>query len=395
MKKIKQPLRNLFVVAAIAIVVSSCEDWLDFKDDDHNFSFKGETVAGNLDTPWELAFAPDGRLFLTQRPGIVTVVDNGKSHDWLKLDSVAVEVQESGLTGITLHPDFASNGYVYVNYTYALSKSPLKLVNRIVRYKEDPSTKAPKWDKVILDGVDGNYLHNIGALEFGPDGMLYATSGDHYSPELAQQTESLNGKILRIGPDGEVPSDNPIAGSFVYSYGHRNPQGIAFHPTTNALWETEHGPSLEQGCCMDEINVIEKNGNYGWPLIRGKQMQEGLKSPVYYSGDTTTWAPVGGIFIKHGDWAGSFVFTGLRGQALYRAVIDSNDPNKVTKVERYLHNILGRLRNVAEDKDGNLYLAVSNQDGRGLAEFDQDRVLKFTTEEIKKLGMDETGMKVE
>src|SRR5690348_12777234 len=112
MKKIKQPLLNLVAVAAIAMVVSSCEDWLDFKDDHHNSALKGQTVAGGLDTPWELAFAPDGRLFLTQRPGIITVVDNGKSHDWLNLDSIAEEVQESGLTGIALHPDFANNGYV-------------------------------------------------------------------------------------------------------------------------------------------------------------------------------------------------------------------------------------------------------------------------------------------
>ncbi len=370
-------------VVLICITMVACDDWFD--DDDDPDNFKGEVLADHLDTPWELEFAPDGRLFFTQRPGIVSVVENGKSKVWLRLDSVVAEVGESGLLGITLHPQFDQNGYVYFAYTYAESKSPLKLVNKLVRYKEDATTKKPVFDKVLLDGVAGNYVHNIGALEFGPDGKLFLTVGEIYAPDLAQDMSVLNGKILRMNDDGSVPNDNPTPGSYIFSLGHRNPQGLAFNPETNQLWSTEHGPSEEQGCCLDEINLIEPGKNYGWPIIRGSQQQAGLETPAYHSGDTTTWAPTGGVFITQGDWSGSFLFTGLRGQALYRAVFDPADPSKIEKVERYLHQRFGRLRNVIEGPDGKIYVAVSNQDGRGDPLTIDDRIIVMTQNDIRKM----------
>jgi glucose/arabinose dehydrogenase len=387
-KKLKSSLLNTrysWALSAILICVSmvACDDWFD--DDDDIDTFRGEVLADHLDTPWELTFAPDGRLFFTQRPGIISVVENGKSKVWLRLDSVVAEVGESGLLGITLHPQFDQNGYVYFAYTYAESKSPLKLVNKLVRYKEDPTTKKPVFDKVLLDGVAGNYVHNIGPLEFGPDGKLYLTVGEIFAPDLAQDMTVLNGKILRMNDDGSVPSDNPIPGSFIYSLGHRNPQGLAFNPETNQLWSTEHGPSEEQGCCLDEINLIEPGKNYGWPIIRGSQQQAGLETPVYHSGDTATWAPTGGVFIRQGDWSGSFLFTGLRGQALFRAVFDPADPSKIEKVERYLHQRFGRLRNVIEGPDGKIYVAVSNQDGRGDPLTVDDRIIVMTQDDIRKM----------
>ncbi|HYI78296.1 MAG TPA: PQQ-dependent sugar dehydrogenase [Chryseolinea sp.] len=362
----------------------ACEDWFD-DDDDDGPDFRGSVIAERVDTPWELAFAPDGRLFFTQRPGIIDIVENGNLKVWLALDSVVEEVGESGLFGLALHPQFQQNGYVYFAYTYATSKSPLVLMNKIVRYKEDPSTKAPVFDKVILDQIPGNYLHNVGALEFGPDGKLFATVGEIFSPDLAQDPSSLNGKILRMNDDGTVPADNPTPGSYVYSMGHRNPQGIAFHPETGELWATEHGPSEEQGCCMDEINLIKPGMNYGWPIIRGSQIQAGLEPPVYHSGDTTTWAPTGGIFVTQGDWQGSLLFTGLRGQALYRAIFNSTDPNKIDSVERFLYQTYGRLRNVTEGPDGKIYIAVSNQDGRGDPLSDDDRIISLTQDEIRRM----------
>ncbi len=368
-------------VFAICITLVSCEEWFGDDDDDHD-RVRGEVVADHLDTPWELAFAPDGRLFFTQRPGVVSVIENGNNKVWLELDSVALEVGESGLLGITLHPDFSQNGYVYMGYTYAESKAPLKLVNKLVRYREDQATKTPVFDKVLLDNIPGNYVHNIGPLEFGPDGKLYLTIGEIFLPELAQDMSSLNGKILRMNDDGTIPDDNPFPDSYIYSLGHRNPQGLAFNPETGALWSTEHGPSEEQGCCNDEINLIKAGANYGWPLIRGSQTQSGLETPIQHSGDTATWAPTGGIFVTQGDWAGSFVFTGLRGQALYRAVFDSSDPTKIQSVERYLHKKYGRLRNVVERSDGKLLVAVSNQDGRGDPTSDDDRIIALSQEEI-------------
>lgn len=374
----------MFLVVSMCMSLVACEDWFD--DDDDWDTIVGDVYADHLDTPWELAFAPDGRLFFTQRPGKVSVIEkNGHPKVWLDLDSAAEEVGESGLLGITLHPQFNQNGYVYLSYTYAESKAPLKLVNKLVRYKENAATKTPVFDKVLLDGVEGNYLHNIGPLEFGPDGKLYAAIGDRFAPDVAQDLLDLSGKILRMNDDGTIPNDNPIAGSYVYSLGHRNPQGLAFHPETNELWSTEHGPSEEQGCCRDEINLIKPLKNYGWPVIRGDEQQAGLETPVYHSGDTTTWAPTGGAFVTQGEWEGSFLFTGLRGQALYRAIFDPGDPSKIQNVERFLYQKFGRLRNVIEGPDGKIYISVSNQDGRGDPLTTDDRIIALTQNEIRRL----------
>ncbi len=362
--------------------LSACDDWFDDDDDDDDRDRIGRNWVEKIDTPWEMTFAPDGSMFVTQRPGSIAIIDNGNLKVWLKLDSVVVEAGESGLFGIAVDPSYEQNGYVYFGYTYAEQKTPLKLVNKIVRYRNDGGS--PVFDKVLLDGIPGNHLHNIGAFEFGPDGMLYVTSGEIFQPQLAQDPASLNGKILRMTRDGEVPADNPFPGSYVYSLGHRNPQGIAFHPETNALWSTEHGPSEEQGCCMDEVNRIEAGGNYGWPIIRGSEEQDGLIPPATYSGDTITWAPTGGFFVTQGEWAGSMLFTGLRGQALYRVVFNSADPNKIDGVERYLYRKLGRLRNVVEGSDGRIYIAVSNQDGRGDPLGIDDRIVVFTQDEIRR-----------
>jgi glucose/arabinose dehydrogenase len=221
-------------------------------------------------------------------------------------------------------------------------------------------------------------------LEFGPDGKLYVAIGEIFQPELAQDMSVLNGKILRVNDDGSIPADNPFPGSYIYSLGHRNPQGLVFNPETQMLWSTEHGPSEEQGCCLDEVNIVKPGANYGWPIIRGSETQAGLETPAYHSGDTTTWAPTGGTFITQGEWRGSMLFTGLRGQALYRAVLDSTDGNKVQTVERYLFQEFGRLRNVIEGPDGKIYVAVSNQDGRGDPKTEDDRIIAFTQDQLRK-----------
>jgi glucose/arabinose dehydrogenase len=383
-ENILKGLRTFAVLIALTIGFSACSDWLD--DDDDNDGGKsdiGTNFAENLDTPWEMAFDPDGNLFVTQRPGVIAKIDEaGNVEPWLKLDSVVEEVGESGLFGIALDPEYNENHYVYFAYTYAAEVSPLRLMNKIVRYTNQGGT--PMFDKVLIDGIPGNHLHNVGALEFGPDGMLYATAGEIFQPALAQDMSSLNGKILRMTRDGEIPADNPFEGSYIYSLGHRNPQGIAFQPGTNTLWSTEHGPSEQQGCCMDEVNRIMAGKNYGWPEIRGGQQKVGMEIPAYFSGDTTTWAPTGGFFITQGEWEGSMLFTGLRGQALYRVVFDSADASKINNVERYLHKAFGRLRNVAEGPDGKIYIAVSNQDGRGKPLSIDDRIVVMTQDEIRR-----------
>ncbi|MEK7873471.1 MAG: PQQ-dependent sugar dehydrogenase, partial [Chloroflexota bacterium] len=274
-------------------------------------------------------------------------------------------------------PQFARNGYVYVAYTYRGGDG--RLLDRLARLREDPASGKGVLDRVLWDGVPGGSIHDGGRVKFGPDGKLYWTLGEAGNAALAQDISSLNGKILRLNPDGTVPADNPIPGSPVYSYGHRNPQGLAWQPGTGRLYATEHGPSGGlQGCCRDEVNLIEPGKNYGWPVIAGSQTREGMVSPVIQSGDTVTWAPGGAAFVTRGPWAGSLLFTGLRGQALYRLTLDPRDPRNTLGLEALFEGRYGRLRDVAEGPDGALYVLTSNRDGRGSPSADDDRVLRLT-----------------
>jgi glucose/arabinose dehydrogenase len=322
-----------------------------------------------------MAFASNGRIFLTERPGRIRIVKNGilQSDPWMNFD--VIELGESGLLGLALDPRFAENRFVYVAYTYRNLMGRLR--NRLVRLRENLNGKG-NLDKVLIDEVAGNNNHDGGRVKFGPDGKLYWTMGDAQNSASAQRLSSLNGKILRLNPDGTIPPDNPFPNSPVYSYGHRNPQGLAWQPGTARLYATEHGPSGFQGCCRDEVNYIEPGKNYGWPAIKGEESQEGMVSPMIQSGDYETWAPCGATFITRGPWAGSLLFTGLRGQTLYRITLDPKEPRKVLTFERHFERQFGRLRGVAEGPDGTLYLLTSNRDGRGRPGPDDDRVIRLS-----------------
>jgi glucose/arabinose dehydrogenase len=337
-----------------------------------------DVLVTGLDTPWELAFAPDGRIFVTERPGRIRIITDGQlqADPWMTLQ--VAEVGEGGLLGLALDPNFAQNHYVYVAYTYRAANG--QLTNRLVRLREDTNTGKGLEDKILIDGVRGNSNHDGGRVKFGPDGKLYWTTGEAQNPPLAQDRNSLNGKILRLNPDGTIPGDNPFPGSYIYSYGHRNPQGLAWQPGTGRLYETEHGPSGEKGCCQDEINLIEPGKNYGWPTISGDQTAQGMVTPILQSGNNSTWAPTGATFVTNGAWAGSLVFGGLRGASLYRVILDPNDPRKVTGTERLFANQYGRLRDVVEGPDGALYILTSNRDGRGRPAADDDKVLRLTVQ---------------
>jgi glucose/arabinose dehydrogenase len=334
-----------------------------------------EVVMGGLQTPWAIAFAPDGRIFITERPGRIRIVRDGRlqKEPWMEID--AYEVSEAGLLGLALHPAFGQERFVYAAYTYRDSGGRLK--NRLARLRDDPAAGKGAMDKILLDGIAGNNNHNGGRVRFGPDGKLYWTMGDAQDTGTSQDLSSLNGKILRLNPDGTIPSDNPFPKSPVYSYGHRNPQGLAWQPKTARLYATEHGPSGFQGCCLDEVNYIEPGRNYGWPAIRGDQTQTNMVVPVLHSGRGETWAPSGATFVTRGQWTGSLLFTGLRGQALYRAVLDDKDPRRVVSFDRLFVHQFGRLRDVAEGPDGSLYLLTSNHDGRGRPGPNDDRVLRL------------------
>lgn len=336
-----------------------------------------ETVVGGLATIWAVDFVPDGRIFLTERAGRIRTVRDGQldPEPWLTLDEVA-ETGESGLLGLALDPEFAQNGYVYVAYTYAGDGGALQ--NRLVRLREDPATGRGTFDAVLLDDVGGGRVHDGGRVRIGPDGMLYWTMGDSGRQDLAQDVASPNGKILRLNRDGSIPANNPFPDSPVYSYGHRNPQGLAWQPGSGRLYAVEHGPSGAQSCC-DELNLIQPGQNYGWPLVVGDQTAEGTVPPLLHSGParSTVWAPGGATFVSGGPWAGSLVFVGLRGESLYRVTLDPASPETVAGVERHLAGEYGRLRDVAEGPDGALYVTTSNRDGRGRPRDGDDRLLRL------------------
>lgn len=366
---------SVLSVLAFSLLITGC---FDLENETTSKSPSVVTYVVGLNTPWQIAFMPDGRMLVTERGGFVRVIENSRLNPqpYLNLRDSVVTEGETGLTGIAVDPDFSQNHYIYVGYTYEKSKNPIVFRNKMVRYKENPTTKKPIFDKIILDGIEGYVMHNTGPIKFGPDGKIYWPAGERYIPEYAQDMTKLNGKILRLNRDGTIPMDNPFPNSYIYTLGHRNSQGIDWQPVTNHLYNTEHGPSETQGCCMDEINLIEAGNNYGWPVIRGMQHKTGMVTPVVYSGDTTTWAPAGAAFIRSGKWTGSFVFGGLRGEALYRAVFNASDPRKIDTVETYFKGELGRIRTVELGPDGIIYIATNNRDGKGVARTaEDDRIL--------------------
>ena len=254
-----------------------------------------ETFIRGLDTPWGFEFAPDGRIFISERPGRIRIVERGKlrPEPWMSIDVAAAG--EAGLLGLAIDPKFSQTRFIYVAYTYRTGVFALR--NRLVRLREDPDTAKGMLDKVLIDDVAGANNHDGGRVKFGPDGKLYWTTGDAQTTRYAQSLKSLNGKILRLNSDGTIPTDNPFPNSYVFSYGHRNPQGLAWEPGSGRLYATEHGPSGFQGCCRDEVNYIEPGKNYGWPTIRGDETKQGMISPVIQAGSSETWAPAGAVFV--------------------------------------------------------------------------------------------------
>ena len=303
-----------------------------------------KVIAENLDTPWEMVFLPDGSLLVTERGGAVKRVNTTNSD--LRIEGV-VEVGEGGLLGMALHPDFSNNRYIYFYYT---TRSEGKLINRVERYKLDEQKLSDK--RVVVDNIPAAGNHDGGRIAFGPDRMLYIATGDAQETSLAQDRNSLAGKILRVRDDGAIPEDNPYQNA-VFSYGHRNPQGLAWDDR-GQLWATEHGPSGAQ-TGDDELNLIEKGKNYGWPTIKGNQTRENMEIPIVSSGSKETWAPAGMAHLN-----GTLFFAGLRGQALYAAKIV--DDGKSVSLEALLKNKYGRLRAVTVGPDGYVYISTSNRE---------------------------------
>ncbi len=340
-------------------------------------SFRVETVVGNVEVPWSIVWGPDGRMLFTERSGRVRVYEHGKLRPEPLYTVPDVEqTGESGLMSIALHPQFAANQLLYLSYAFKAADGQRV---RVVRYRETASGFAER--TVIVDNLPAAQYHAGCRLRFGPDDKLYITTGDATERELAQRLDSLAGKVLRLNDDGTVPADNPFVGQTnarpeIWSYGHRNAQGIDWQPGANLLFETEHGPSGFDGPGGgDEVNIVEKGKNYGWPTIHHTQTGAGMESPLLEY--TPACAPASGMFYRGSvfpEFRGNFFFGCLRGERIIRVVLDGR---RVVTQENLLEGKYGRIREVAEGPDGYLYFSTSNKDGRGTPAADDDRIIRL------------------
>ncbi|MBI2594067.1 PQQ-dependent sugar dehydrogenase [Candidatus Daviesbacteria bacterium] len=335
-------------------------------------------VAEGLDTPWAIAFLPNGDMLVTERKGTLRLVDKNGNLQQMPVATLenVKEIGEGGLLGIALHPDFSSNSFVYFYYTY--SSEGDNTFNRVVRMKYANNSLTD--EEIIVDKIPGASNHNGGRIKFGTGGFLFITTGDAQNPSFAQDKNSLAGKILRVTDEGKPAPGNPFNNE-VYSYGHRNPQGIAWDEDGN-LYETEHGPSGGTlGTGNDEINLIEYGNNYGWPEIQGDQTREGMVTPIKNSTPSVAWAPGGAAFYNN-----SLFFGGLRGQTLYEAVIENNKQSlqghKVIDFKEHFKGKYGRIREVIAGPDGMLYITTSNRDGRGIPKPEDDRIIRINLQKL-------------
>jgi len=330
------------------------------------------TIAENLTIPWDIVFLDDGRMLVSERSGTIVIVDpdSGTSTE-IEVPGV-IHQGEGGLLGMAAHPDFDQNRLVYLYRTSGATADTSASVNEVVRYTftgralEDP--------EMIVDGIPGALYHNGGRIAFGPDGMLYIATGDAREPDLSQDRQSRAGKILRVTPDGDVPGDNPFADSSVYSLGHRNPQGLTWD-AAGRLWSTEHGRSGPARTGMDELNLIEAGGNYGWPESEGDRVGSGTIGPRIHSGPDVTWAPASALY-----WDGSIFFGGLRGATLYEAVLDGTE---VVELRKHFPGQFGRIRSIVLGSDGGFYLTTSNRDNRGEVAPGDDRIIRLNPEQFR------------
>jgi len=319
-------------------------------------------VQSGLSVPWDLAFAPDGRLFVTERMGTILMFESGKANA-KQLGSMRVpdihSMGEAGLMGIAIDTSFPTNGVLYV---CASRMDGGEWLNQILRYKASADTMS--FDGyVIRTGILAASIHDGCRLAFGPDGKLWATMGENGNGTLAQDPTTLNGKILRANADGTVPDDNPILPgatkrTYAYSMGHRNPQGLAFQPGTGAVFEVEHGATSN-----DEINILSPGKNYGWPEQEGVGgTARAFTDPIWTSG-SVTYATSGAAFVtgdRWGSWSGSLFVATLKEQDLRRFEVSGT---KVVAKEVLYDQKYGRLRSIVLGPDGALYLTTSNGSG--------------------------------
>ena len=316
-----------------------------------------ETIISGLDTVWELAWGPNGDLYITERNGRVSRW-NGEKLTVVKQLPV-IERGESGLMGMVLDHDFDRNSYIYFCYTRNAKGTLENVVERFELIDEKLVG-----GKIVLEDMRGSFIHDGCRLAFDRDEKLLVTMGDSARASLAQDKDSLNGKVLRVNPDGSIPEDNPFPNSPVFTLGHRNPQGLDIRPGTEEIYISEHGPDTD-----DEINRLIAGNNYGWPEIKGTREEEGFEPALWDW--TPTIAPAG---IEFMDERTLYLVT-LKQSKLHRLILDED--GRIESDEVVLEGY-GRLRAILKDPESRcLYIGTSNRDGRGRPREGDDRVIKY------------------
>lgn len=339
---------------------------------DGEVAYRIEEVVRGLEVPWGIAFTSPTRMLVTERPGRIRVIENGVlKPDPLHTFTEVSSGGEEGLMSIIVHPNYASNGFVYTAYAYQ-GEGGMRV--DVVRFKDEGDSVSGITP--IVSDIPAARFHAGCELAFGPDGKLYITTGDATERELAQDLDSLAGKILRVNDDGSIPEGNPFPQSPIWSYGHRNPQGIAWD-SEGGMYETEHGPSGFDGPGGgDEVNKIVMGGNYGWPLVSHEKTKDGTVAPllVFTPAEAPSSAMIysGKLFPQFKD---NLFFGALRGENLMRVSIGSE--SSAIGFERLFHQEYGRIREVTEGPDGSIYFATSNRDGRGSAADGDDRIFRI------------------
>ena len=336
-----------------------------------------DVIVDGLNNPWEIVFGPNGDIYFTERDGRIWKMSESGVAKVIQTFPKSGSV-EGGTLGLALHPEFEENKKIYV---YQTNLELEFYQNKVFSFEVDENTLSNK--QLILDGIPGAPWHDGGRIMFGPDQKLYISTGDAINPELSQDLSSLAGKILRLNSDGTIPNDNPFDSSPVFSYGHRNPQGLAW--STDGLFvSSEHGPSGELGYGHDEINVILKGKNYGWPNVVGNSFDTKFVNPLIHSGEST-WAPSGMVFFdseKISDFTGKFLIGTLRGEHLM--VLDIANDGSMISSEKMFDGEFGRIRTAEISPDGNLYLLTANGNNDKIIRISEtplEDVKKFTSKE--------------
>jgi len=315
-------------------------------------------VATGLAAPWSILRIDESRTLVSQRDdGLIVRIEAGRPP--LQVGTVAGVAArgEGGLLGLA-HLDDEGESWVYAYFTSADD-------NRIVRMPFDDGVLGEP--EVVLEGLAKAGNHNGGRIAFGPDGMLYATVGDAGDPSLSQDPASPNGKILRMTPEGAAPPDNPVAGSLVYSLGHRNPQGLAWD-ADGQLWSAEFGQNT-----WDEFNRIEPGANYGWPVVEGQAGDDRFVDPVLQWA-TSEASPSGLAFVE-----GTFFLAALRGERVWAIQVAADGS---ANASAWFAGEYGRIRDVATGPDGSLWFLTNNTDGRGAPREGDDRLVQVDLEPV-------------